>query len=276
MTTDYIIVSKEFVNSWMWDSPLDVTRWQMLLFLAETKKTEVKFKNLTIAVNKGEIITTSRRLMHYWQTNGKTMLGLLDRLKSQGMIEVETTTQYTKITILNFDKYTKVEAKEEVAQKQQKPVKEIKEKQPKIEEENLVQMSDVKESEEKGCDNINNIYNTYIQPSIIPGARAREEDYISQCMENDSFKEKAAMALSVSVPEVEKLMAQFASELDFFEKEHESLSDFKYHFINWSKIQIKNKTNKNGNTKSKTSDREQRAIEYANAINSLAYADAEN
>lgn len=120
----YICLYRDIENHWIWLEPRRLQWWLQLLFMAAWEPTTVAFGNESVNLERGQILTTMRKLMTKWGAHSQATLSFLDVLVSQNMIRVESTKKRTLITIINYDKYQTQGAKisqNAKRQSQQKP-----------------------------------------------------------------------------------------------------------------------------------------------------------
>jgi hypothetical protein len=83
--------------------------WIDLLFSANHKPTSINLDFITIKVGRGQFITSQIKLAKKWGWHRERVFKFLRLLKSEGMADFETSnrtsTGYTLITILNYEKY---------------------------------------------------------------------------------------------------------------------------------------------------------------------------
>ncbi|MCD4761939.1 hypothetical protein K8R32_03175 [bacterium] len=80
-----------------------------LLFKANfTKDNKFLINSNLVIQERGDVITSQTRLSEEWNWNIKTVKKFLEVLKKDGMITYETTRQYTRIFILNYDKFNPI------------------------------------------------------------------------------------------------------------------------------------------------------------------------
>ena len=90
--------------------------WIDLLLAANHKPTVVNIDFTNIEVTRGQILSSQVKLAKRWGWHRTTVKNLMDHLKSQKMADIETSNKtssgYTLLTILNYDKYQGVEIDE--------------------------------------------------------------------------------------------------------------------------------------------------------------------
>lgn len=208
----YIKLHREIEDHWLWLNPQHLRAWLYLLFEAAWEPKTIPWgKNETVTLRRGQLATTTRKLMGRWGYYAEATLDFLKVLEAQGMITRETSSKMTIITIVNYDKYQVEDDKAERKPKHKsKHIKEI--------------------EEEK----INNI-NLNISPS-------REQDlkFFEELKNDKIFFENAAMSLHIGIEPLQKFVEQFGQEMLVKEKFHLSLSDYRQHFYNWVKLKISN------------------------------------
>ena len=132
----WIKLHRRIQDCFLWDDkPYDKARaWIDLLLSAmyEDKKTMINGK--VIAVNKGNLITSSVKLSEKWGWSRKKVDSFLKILEDEQMISIKRTAKYTSVTIINYGKYqygeatqeqqkNSTETTEEATQEQQRNIK---------------------------------------------------------------------------------------------------------------------------------------------------------
>ena len=79
--------------------------WMWLCSRAAWKDTETRIKGVRVEVRRGQFATSLRTLADTWGWSVKRVRGFLDRGTSREMIGLEKGTQYTLITICNYEEY---------------------------------------------------------------------------------------------------------------------------------------------------------------------------
>ena len=105
----WIKLHRSIQNHWLWDleeEPFDKrSAFIDLILLANHARREVFFKNEVINVERGQTITSIRKLCEKWQWSNSKVNNFLILLEKDGIIVIEKDTKKTAITICNYDKY---------------------------------------------------------------------------------------------------------------------------------------------------------------------------
>lgn len=105
----WIKLHRSIQNHWLWDledEPFDRrSAFIDLLMLANHARRKVFFKNEIIYVERGQTITSIRKLCEKWNWSNTKVNNFLNLLESDGVIVMEKDTKKTVITICNYNKY---------------------------------------------------------------------------------------------------------------------------------------------------------------------------
>ena len=105
----WIKLHRSIQNHWLWDledEPFDRrSAFIDLILLANHARRKVFFKNEIINVERGQTITSIRKLCEKWQWSNSKVDNFLILLEKDGIIVMEKDTKKTAITICNYDKY---------------------------------------------------------------------------------------------------------------------------------------------------------------------------
>ena len=86
-------------------------------------------------------------------------------------------------------------------------------------------------------------------------ARTREEEFLYDMMNNQSWLESMAMRFKLSIAEIIKKVQEFEIDLQCTATTHNNDAEAKKHFNNWLRIQLQQQTKQNnGTTKSKSNN----------------------
>ena len=108
----WIKLYRSIQNHWIWDleEPFDKrSAFIDLIMLANHEKRQVFFKNEVINVERGQTITSIRKLCEKWQWSNSKVNNFLILLEKDGIIVTEKDTKKTAITICNYSKYQVLE-----------------------------------------------------------------------------------------------------------------------------------------------------------------------
>ena len=104
----WIALHRKIAGHWIWRDKTKSQRWLELLMLAAWERNTTRYGKHKIVVERGQIVTSTRALMHFWKTNNHVVKEFLAELEDEGMITVERTNGIAIITICNFDKHQNV------------------------------------------------------------------------------------------------------------------------------------------------------------------------
>ena len=217
----WIAIHRRIIDNWIWSEAIYLKRWLDLLFCAAWEPTVWRSGSAKIRIERGQLVTSVRRLIHRWGANGRFITEFLDILEDENMIRREKVQKLTVITIVNYDKYQCVIIPPEV---------------PATPESGLQSWSQL-EQHNKQENNINNNQ----QPSL-----SREEEnlkFYDELKNSDLSLEQAAMSLGCTKQELLELLDKFMGEQNFKQTKHRDSSDFRNHFFDWARYQVRNKRN---------------------------------
>ena len=120
----YIKLHRQIQDCWIWtddDEKFDKrSAWIDLLLLANHKNVKIAFDGKLIVVERGQHITSIRKLATRWNWSTNKVTRFLDLLASDQMIIRESDTKKTLITIVNYDVYQFSEDTNETLTRQQR------------------------------------------------------------------------------------------------------------------------------------------------------------
>ena len=109
----WIKLHRSIQNHWLWDledEPFDRrSAFIDLIMLANHARRKVFFKNEVIHVERGQTITSIRKLCEKWKWSNTKVNNYLNILEFDDVIVMEKDTKKTVITICNYDKYQFIE-----------------------------------------------------------------------------------------------------------------------------------------------------------------------
>lgn len=109
----FIQLHRKTIDSWCFQHPLTLKIWIWILLKASWKG-----GHISLNVGKGTtVVTLKRGELIFGRKKGEATLGIdestlyvhLQKLKENGNIKIQSTKNYSIITIINYDKYQKVE-----------------------------------------------------------------------------------------------------------------------------------------------------------------------
>lgn len=105
----WIKLHRSIQNHWIWDSekePFDSrSALADLLLMANHSENKIRFKNELIIVDRGQRVTSLRKLSERWNWSNTKVRNFLKLLESDGMIIMEKDSKKTVITLCNYNKY---------------------------------------------------------------------------------------------------------------------------------------------------------------------------
>ena len=87
----------------------EVGIWSWMSDTAAWKDTTVRIKEHTFNLKRGQLVTTIRFMSKGFSISDRATRTLLENLKKHGMIDTQTDTRATIVTICNYDKYQQLE-----------------------------------------------------------------------------------------------------------------------------------------------------------------------
>ncbi|MDM6378920.1 DnaD domain-containing protein [Staphylococcus aureus] len=106
--TGWISIDRSIQNHWLFKEKRTFSKfeaWIYLLMEANHSKAKVPIGNQIVTVERGQRLTSILTLSDLFNWSRFKVKTFLDLLESDGMLEVETTSKYTLITIVNYDFY---------------------------------------------------------------------------------------------------------------------------------------------------------------------------
>src|SRR6056297_3625205 len=101
----WIKLYRQIQNNWLWETekPFDKrSAWIDILLMVNHKKKKIPFDNSFVEVDKGERITSERKLAKKWGWSRTKVRNFLELLQKDNMLEVKKTTKRTTIKVVNF------------------------------------------------------------------------------------------------------------------------------------------------------------------------------
>lgn len=263
----YIKIHRSIINHWLWMNPKQLRAWLYMIAQAEWQPKVIPWsKGEVITIQRGQFVTSIRKLMGEFGYFADTTIKFLNILEEQGMIKKINNSKMTIITIVNYEKYQCAEDDinlDEEADDFSNPEldSEISEEENLTSEERKVEQKAKRNPEQKS----KHIYkNKELINNTLSNAhtRTREESLFDEFLNQDDFFSKLKDHFKTDKLKILELASQFKNEMLLIEKSHSSISDLKKHFINWSKYELKAQasnskkinqyanSNKNSSTKS--------------------------
>lgn len=102
----YIRLHRQIQDCWIWEDKFSRGQaWVDLLLYANHRDKKVPMRNEIITVKRGQFLTSIRKLAERWGWHRNTVSNFLKLLEKDNMVCIEVSTQYTLITIVNYDIY---------------------------------------------------------------------------------------------------------------------------------------------------------------------------
>ena len=105
MANGWIKLFRQFQSHWIWmlDEPFDRrSAWIDLLYMANFVEAKTIIDGKLINVERGQTITSTRKLAERWKWSRTKVTSFLEMLESDNMIKLEKDTKKTVITIVNY------------------------------------------------------------------------------------------------------------------------------------------------------------------------------
>lgn len=104
----WISLYRKIQEHWLWTKRRKFSQfeaWISLLFKANFKDTKIMIGDNLVEVKRGSFITSEVKLAEEWKWDRSTVRKFLKTLEEQKMIQKNSTSKYTSITIENWDLY---------------------------------------------------------------------------------------------------------------------------------------------------------------------------
>ena len=235
-----VFMPRNIRDHWLWRDPKKFIRWTDLVMEAVWEPGSTVFGNTRVELDRGQIVTSIRTLMHRWGTNSRYVTDFLDLLESEKIIITETTKVYTLITIVDYDEQQRGSGDGLNEQKLPHGT---------ADEEHLRLHQRQREgSQFKEDNNINN------KNSSLSSTREENLKFYEDLKNNENETEDLAKLLECEAEKIRTMMLKFF--IEAVDEEHKSAGKFRKHFINWSRIRLdKEREKENGNRKQQSKTR---------------------
>lgn len=122
MAKGWVVIYRSIMDNPLWeDKPFSRGQaWIDMILLASHKNTEFYFDGDMIPVEKGQIITSKRKLGERWGWSNSKVNKFLNELEKVGMLTQKSDTKKTTIKIVKYEQYQgfgSIEAVEKTSQK---------------------------------------------------------------------------------------------------------------------------------------------------------------
>lgn len=108
MAQGWIKIDRQLQNHWIWHrkEPFDSrSAWIDLILMVNHKNSKFVLGNEMVALERGQCITSIRKLAERWGWSRKKVSTFLDMLEADNMIAKKSDTQKTQITLINYGVY---------------------------------------------------------------------------------------------------------------------------------------------------------------------------
>ncbi len=108
MVEGWISLYRKIQEHWLWTKRRKFSQfeaWISLLFKANFKDTKIMIGDNLVEVKRGSFITSEVKLAEEWKWDRSTVRKFLKTLEEQKMIQKNSTTRYTSISIENWELY---------------------------------------------------------------------------------------------------------------------------------------------------------------------------
>lgn len=101
----YILAHRSAYKHPAFNNPIEAGVWLYMVALASWQPTRVRFKGRTIDLERGQLAISLRTFSEELGWSKSKLCHFIERLKNETMIETDSETGITVITICNYDKY---------------------------------------------------------------------------------------------------------------------------------------------------------------------------
>ena len=101
----WIKIHKALSQHWIWEDPFALRAWLDLLICANYEDKKILFDGQLITVQRGQFITSVRKLSQKWSCSKERTRRILHLLERDGMIHTDTNNRRTLLTIVNYGIY---------------------------------------------------------------------------------------------------------------------------------------------------------------------------
>lgn len=113
----WIALYRQIRDSWIWknNEPFDKrSAWIDLLLTVNHKSKKIPFENDFIEIERGQTLTSIKRLAERWKWSRHKVSDFLDQLEQDTMIVQVRDNRKTLVSIVNYDKYQTVLEKKDI------------------------------------------------------------------------------------------------------------------------------------------------------------------
>ena len=105
MSEGFITLHRSVQKHWIWQEPEALKFWMALLMQVNWEAKTTVFNKRLITVERGQVVFGRKVWSERLQISEMKLRRYLDMLKAEGMINQQTTSRYSLITVLNYDEY---------------------------------------------------------------------------------------------------------------------------------------------------------------------------
>ena len=112
----WVKIHRSIFEHWVWEEPASRGQaWVDLVLMVNHKKNKALVNGHLVTVNRGEHITSYKKLAKRWGWGERTVRTFLNTLEKDGMIARESTHAGTRIKLVNYDYYQSKATSEETS-----------------------------------------------------------------------------------------------------------------------------------------------------------------
>lgn len=105
MNNGWIKIHRRIKNNWIWENPVKLKWWLTILLEVNHSDMKVNIGNQLVTCKSGQSVKSLQTWAKLFGTGKDSARNFLRLLQSDRMIDTETTTKYTRITVCNYDSY---------------------------------------------------------------------------------------------------------------------------------------------------------------------------
>jgi hypothetical protein len=184
----YIKLHREITDHWIWSDPIKFKWWVDLLLLVNHSTCKVNIGNQLYDCNRGQVVMSLQNFSERWHVSRDSVRAFLNLLKKDGMIEVESLTVSTQITVCNYDNWQS-DTHTNQTQTKRKP-----------------------SASRPQADINNNVKN--VKNTTIPRVHAGETDGLNSEIISESIRHYENLVQHIEDPETKKVLTGFSNYLN--------------------------------------------------------------
>lgn len=108
MSEGFITLHRSVQKHWIWDEPEALKFWMALLMQANWEAKTTLFNKQLITVERGQVVFGRKVWSERLKISEMKLRRYLDQLKEEGMINQQTTSRYSLITVLNYNDHQSI------------------------------------------------------------------------------------------------------------------------------------------------------------------------